>query len=92
MMPQAAPVAAASILPCSSVPSVRAVRAIQKTIQVTMPTATIESDPPIASCASNVRPRGPKVRSAPNAMEMETAAPIPIQSFGRRWERPLLTR
>ena len=34
-------------------------RAIQKIIQVTSPTATIDIEPPNASCASNVSPRGP---------------------------------
>jgi len=38
---------------------VRDVRAIQKTIHVTNATATIDSEPPIISCASKVRPRGP---------------------------------
>ena len=37
----------------------RAARAIQKIIQVTRPTATIDRMPPIASWASKVRLRGP---------------------------------
>ncbi len=37
----------------------RAARAIQKIIQVTKTTATIDSMPPISSCALKVRPRGP---------------------------------
>ena len=43
----------------------RAALAIQKIIQVTKPTATIDSDAADASCASKVRPRGPNVSSAP---------------------------
>ena len=45
----------------------RAAPAIQKIIQVTKPTATIDSPPPISSWASKVRPRGPRPRAAPNA-------------------------
>ena len=45
----------------------RAARAIQKIIQVTKPTATIDRMPPISSWASKVSPRGPKVSSAPKA-------------------------
>ena len=41
--------------------------AIQKIIQVTKPTATIERKPPIASWASKVSPFGPKVSSAPKS-------------------------
>ena len=51
----------------------RAARAIQKIIQVTKPTATIDRVPPIASWASKVRPRGPKVSSAPKARLTATA-------------------
>jgi hypothetical protein len=36
--------------------SPRAVRSIQKIIQVTNPAATIESRPPMSSCASKERP------------------------------------
>ena len=56
---QRPPSAARSIWPRSSPLSERAVRAIQKIIQVTKPTATIDSPPPIISWASKVRPRGP---------------------------------
>ena len=45
----------------------RAALAIQKIIQVTKPTATIDSAPPISSWASKVSPFGPKVRAAPKA-------------------------
>ena len=59
--------------------SPRAAFAIQKIIHVTRPTATIESVPPISSCASKVRPRGPKVSSAPNARLTTTATATPAQ-------------
>ena len=42
-------------------------RRIQKTIQVTKPTATIDSVPPSASCAVNDSDAEEKVRTAPNA-------------------------
>ena len=45
---------AASSLSCSSVLRKRAVRRIQKTIQVTKPTATIDRVPPKRSCASKL--------------------------------------
>ena len=64
------PSAALSTWPRRSPPRCRAVRAIQNTIQVTSPTATMDRLPPIASWASNVRPRGPKVSSAPKPREM----------------------
>ena len=64
---QRPPSAASSILPRSSPLRPRAARAIQKIIQVTKPTATIDRLPPISSCASKVRPRGPKVSAAPKA-------------------------
>lgn len=38
---------------------VRAAAAIQSTIQVTDPTARIDRDPPMLSCAWNDSPRGP---------------------------------
>ena len=56
---------ASSSLWCRSDFMCRAVRAIQKIIQVTRPTATIDSVPPMASCASNDSPDGPNVSSAP---------------------------
>ena len=76
----APPAAAASTRPLSSPERVRAERAIHITIQVTKPTATIDSVPPIASCASKVSPRGPKVSSAPNASETATAIATPAQT------------
>ena len=60
----------------------RACSAIQNTIQVTKPTAMIDSVPPMASCASKVSPRGPKVSAAPNANEMTTAIPTPSHTLG----------
>ncbi len=84
--------AAASILPRSSPESPRAWRAIQKTIQVTKPTAMIDSVPPRASCASKVRLRGPKVSSAPKPNEMTTATATPAQIRGSRSRRSVLTR
>lgn len=70
----------------------RAERAIQKIIQVTKPTATMDSVPPIASWASNVRPRGPYVRAAPKAREIAMAAATPSQMRPSRWRRPDFTR
>ena len=64
----------------------RAVRAIQKIIQVTRPTATIDSVPPMASCASNDRPEGPKVSRAPKPSETATAMPTPAHRADR-WSR-----
>lgn len=52
--------------------------AIQNTIQVTKPTAMIDSEPPSASCASKVRVEGPKVRIAPKTTETVIAMPMPI--------------
>jgi hypothetical protein len=69
-----------------------AVRRIQKIIQVTNATATIERLPPIASWASNVRPRGPKVRSAPKPRLTTTAAATPTQIRGMRCRRSDFTR
>ena len=55
----------------------RADRAIHITIQVTKPTATIDSTPPMVSCASKLSPRGPNVSRAPNASETATAIATP---------------
>ena len=70
----------------------RAALAIQKIIQVTNPTATIESAPPISSWASNVSPRGPKVSANPNARLTSTASATPAQIHGSRCRRSVLTR
>jgi hypothetical protein len=71
--------AALSIWDRSSPDSDRAAFAIQKIIQVTNPTAMIDSRPPMSSWASKVSPRGPNVRAAPKASEMATAMATPIQ-------------
>ncbi len=67
-------------------------RAIQKIIQVTRPTATIDREPPIASWAVNDRPCGPKVSSAPNPSDTTTATPTPAQRAGSRSRRAVRTR
>ena len=66
--------------------------AIQKIIQVTKPTAMIESPPPISSWASKVRPLGPKVRTAPKASETTTAIADAGQTRGSSVRRSDLTR
>ena len=81
-----------SIWDRSSPDMLRAARAIQKIIQVTNPTATIDSSPPISSWASKVSPFGPKVSAKPKASEMPTAIPTPIQILLSRWRRSDLTR
>ena len=90
----AAPPAAAALStwPLRSPERLRAERAIHITIQVTKPTATIESVPPIASCASKLSPRGPNVSSAPNASETPTAMATPAQMRPSRLVRSDLTR
>ena len=70
----------------------RAVRAIQKIIQVTRATARIDSVPPIASCASKLRPLGPNVSSAPNPTETAAAAATPAHKGRRRSRRSVFTR
>ena len=55
-------------------------------------TATIDNVPPIASCASNVRPFGPKVSRAPKPIETTTAIPTPSQMRGSSSRRPVFTR
>jgi hypothetical protein len=71
---------------------VRAALAIQKIIQVTKTTATIDNDPPISSSASKVRPFGPKVNTAPKARETAVAIATPSQIRGSRMRRSDLTR
>ena len=61
----------------------RAVRRIQKIIQVTKQTATIDIRPPKRSCASKLRLREVKVSSAPNASDRAIAALTPTQ-IGRQ--------
>ena len=84
--------AALSIWDRNSPDSDRAALAIQKIIQVTNATATMERRPPISSWASNVSPLGPKVSAAPKASEMATAIPTPSQICGRRWRRSDFTK
>ena len=86
------PAEAASTLPLRSPDRVRAVRAIHIIIQVTKPTAMIDSVPPIASWASNSSPRGPNVSSAPNASETSTAMATPAQTRPSSSRRSVLTR
>ncbi len=83
---------APSSLDCSSARMKRAVRAIQKIIHVTSTTARIDRTPPIASCASKLRPLGPNVSRAPKATETPAAAATPAHSGGRRSRRSVLTR
>ena len=54
--PHPAPTSAESSLFCRVDFMVRAVLPIQKIIQVTKPTATIDSPPPSVSCASKLIP------------------------------------
>ena len=84
--------AALSIWDRSSPDSDRAAFAIQKIIQVTNPTATIESKPPMSSWASKVSPLGPKVRAAPKPSEIATAIATPSQICGSRCRRPDFTK
>ena len=44
----------------------------------------IDSEPPISSCASNVRPRGPKVSAAPKARLTATAIADPRPDPGQQ--------
>ncbi|VTR78792.1 hypothetical protein CHMI_03577 [Cellulomonas hominis] len=70
----------------------RAVRAIHRIIQVSRPAATSDSVPPMASCASNVRPFGPNVRTAPVTSAMPIAVATPAHSAGTRSRRAERTR
>ena len=71
---------------------VRAVRFIQKIIQVTKPTAMIDKLPPRASWASNVRACW--VRASPTVTPTltEMARPTPTHTLGSTSRRPLWTR
>ena len=60
--------------------------------QVTRPTATIDSEPPSASCALNVSSWEPNSRTQPKPIAMATAMPMPIQIGFRASLRPVLTR
>ena len=67
-------------------------RRIQKTIQVTKPTATIEAKPPNRSCASKLMLALVNCRTAPKARLTTIAAATPVQSGRRVSRRPVLTR
>ncbi len=67
-------------------------RRIQKTIQVTSPTARMDSEPPRASWASNVSSWEPNSRAAPKPREIAQATAIPSQTGRRASRRPVLTR
>jgi hypothetical protein len=71
---------------------VRAALTIQKIIQVTKPTAMIDNNPPISSCASKLRPFGPKVSAAPRAKDAAVAIPTPCQIRGNSMRRSDLIR
>ncbi|CAM5709129.1 hypothetical protein STENM223S_01242 [Streptomyces tendae] len=83
---------AASSLPCSSAFRCRAVRRIQKTIHVTRTTATIDSEPPRASCALNVSSCEPNSSAQPKPNARAIATPMPAQMGFRASRRPVLTR
>ena len=70
----------------------RAVRRIQKTIQVTKPTAMIDMNPPKASCARKLRFCDVNVRIAPKPRLSAIAAPMPVQIGTRESRRPSFTR
>ncbi len=91
MMPQPAPRSALSTRECNVLLRVRAVLPIQKTIQVTSPTATIESVPPRVSWASKLMPYGPHVRIAPIPRGTTIAMPTPNHMLRSTSLRPTLT-
>ncbi len=78
--------------PCSSPVMLRAVRFIQKIIQVTNPTAMIDMIPPKASCAVKDIRDEVKVSAAPNARLSSTASPTPVHTAGSASRRPVCTR
>ena len=80
-----------STLPCSSSFKVLAARFIQKTIQVTRPTAKNDVVP-----AKNCSPRSDnsaevKLRKPPSAKVATRATPTPVQIGVSRWRRSVLT-
>ena len=83
---------ASSSFPRRSLDSVRALRRIQKIIQVTNPTAMIDSEPPRASWASNVRACWVRVRPRVTPMLTSTAIATPSQTFGSSERRFVRTR
>ena len=83
---------AASIWPSSSRLRKRAVRRIQKTIQVTKPTAMIDRVPPKRSWASKRQvARGEGEHSAEREAERDRRG-TPIQTARNRDRRSVLTR
>lgn len=81
-------VSARSIPPSRVAFIVRPARCIQKIIQVTMPTASSDSEPPISSWAVKVSSYAPKVSTAPIPRARAIASPTPAQSFGSASCRP----
>jgi len=79
-------------LPRRSFDSVRAFRRIQKIIHVTKPTAMIDSEPPSASWASNVRACWVSVRPSVTPMLTRTAIATPSQTRGSSERRFVRTR
>ena len=72
--------------------SVRALRRIQKIIHVTNPTAMIDSEPPRASWASNVRACSVRVRPRVTPTLTSTAIATPSQTLGSSERRFVRTR
>ncbi len=70
----------------------RALRRIQKIIQVTNPTAMIDSEPPRASWASNVRACWVRVRPRVTPTLTSTAIATPSQTLGSSERRFVRTR
>ena len=83
---------ASSSLPRSSAEMVRAVRRIQKIIHVTKPTAMIDSEPPSASCASNVSACWVSASTRVTPTLIATAIPTPSHTLGSTWRRSVRTR
>ena len=71
---------------------VRAVRRIQKIIQVTKPTAMIDSEPPSASWASNVSACWVSASARVTPTLIATAIPTPSHTLGSTWRRSVRTR
>ena len=65
---------------------------IQNTIQVTKPTATIDSTPPKISWASKLMLADVKCSTAPNPKDSTTATPTPAHRAGMRSRCPPRTR
>ncbi len=78
--------------PCSSPLKSRAVRFIQKIIQVTKPTAMMDRNPPNASWAWNDIVDDVNVRRAPKVRLSPTASPTPIHTGSSASRRSVFTR